>query len=152
MSREIFVPGVPAAQGSKRFVGRGGGKGVMVESSKALKPWRATIVGLLHDAGWHHDPLLVGPVRLVLVFKFPRPQYHYGTGRNAGLLRAAAPFWHDKKPDASKLQRAVEDALTDAGVIRDDCQIAQWSGAKEYATAPGVLIRVEPITEENHHV
>ena len=39
----------------------------------------------------------------------------------------------------------MEDALVDAGVLRDDCQIAVWSGAKEYGTAPGVRITLEPI-------
>lgn len=37
---EITVHGLPAPQGSKRHVGRG----VMVESSKNVKPWRSAVV------------------------------------------------------------------------------------------------------------
>lgn len=141
MKRTCFVPGLPIAQGSKRHVGNG----VMIESAKGLKPWRAAVVSIVRASLWHTDPILAGPVQLALVFVFPRPQYHYGTGKNAGQLKDRAPHWHDKKPDASKIQRAVEDALVDAGVLRDDCQIAVWSGAKEYGTAPGVRISLEPI-------
>ena len=40
MSRiEFFVEGIPASQGSKRHVGRG----ILIESSKRVKPWRSDV-------------------------------------------------------------------------------------------------------------
>ena len=42
---EFEVVGLPAAQGSKRHVGNG----VMVESSKALKPWRSAVAEAARD-------------------------------------------------------------------------------------------------------
>ena len=134
--RVLFVPGVPAPQGSKRHVGNG----VMVESSKRLRPWRGTVTGAIVDAGWQHDPILAGPVRVTLTFAMPRPKHHYGTGRNAGVLRAAAPVWHEGRGDADKLARAVLDALTDSGAIRDDGQVAWLTVSKVYAQQPGVSI------------
>ena len=38
-SNRVFIPGVPAPQGSKRHVG--GGR--LVESSKKVKPWRRAV-------------------------------------------------------------------------------------------------------------
>jgi len=43
---EFTVLGVPAPQGSKRHVGRG----VLVESSKALGPWRDAVAWAARDA------------------------------------------------------------------------------------------------------
>lgn len=132
---QLFVPGIPAAQGSKRHVGRG----VMIESSKRLRPWRATVTAAIVEAGWHHDPVLAGPVAVSLMFYFPRPRAHYGTGRNANRLKDSAPLWHDKRPDVDKLARAVLDAITESGTLRDDCQVVALSARKRYGP-PGVAI------------
>ena len=137
MPYNLFVPGLPAPQGSKKHVGHG----VMVESSKRVKPWRATVTAAIVEAGWQHDPILYGPVGVSLTFSFPRPQAHYGTGRNADRIKANAPDWHDKRPDVDKLCRAVLDALTESGAIRDDAQVVQLHAAKVYGQ-PGVAIDV----------
>lgn len=142
-SRTVAVPGVPAAQGSKRHVGNGR----MVEMSKRLGPWRAAIAEAIVEAGWHLDPVLAGPVEVGLEFLLKRPGYHFGTGRNAGQIRPAAPTWHDKRGDLDKLTRAVFDALTDSGAIRDDAQIAVLRAVKRWSTTPGVRITLSPIVE-----
>jgi crossover junction endodeoxyribonuclease RusA len=138
--RHMFVPGLPVTQGNKRHVGNG----VMVES-KNLKPWRATIVAAIQERGWHRDPLLAGPVQLDLEFLLPRPGYHYGTGRNAGLLKPSAPIWHDKRGDLDKFCRSVFDSLTDSGAIRDDAQIAWLTTQKRWSATPGVGITLAPM-------
>jgi crossover junction endodeoxyribonuclease RusA len=140
--RDIFVPGVPVAQGSKRHVGRG----VMVEANKRLRPWRATVTAAILDAGWADRPILSGPVGVNAVFTLPRPGHHYGTGRNSGVLKANAPIWHDKaRGDLDKLSRSILDSITDAGAIRDDAQVAWLSASKQYGQ-PGVRITLEPLT------
>jgi hypothetical protein len=52
-------------------------------------------------------------------------------------------------PDLSKLVRAVEDALTDAGVWRDDALVVRYHELeKRYAAVgegPGVLISIRPL-------
>ena len=70
---------------------------------------------------------------------FPRPRAHYGTGRNANRLKDSAPLWHDKRPDVDKLARAVLDAITESGTLRDDCQVVALSARKRYGP-PGVAI------------
>jgi Holliday junction resolvase RusA-like endonuclease len=80
---------------------------------------------------------------LQLHFYFPRPASHY---RKDGVhLRGSAPLEMFVRPDLDKLIRAIGDALMDAGVLRDDSQLAGIDAEKEYAepgTAPGAQIVV----------
>jgi Holliday junction resolvase RusA-like endonuclease len=142
----ITVRGLPAPQGSKRHVG----KGVMVESSKHVKPWREAVKhAALEVVGDDFAPL-DGPLLVSMVFSFARPKGHYRTGRNADLLRDSAPLFPHGKPDVSKLARSTEDALT--GIVwSDDSRIVEYELlAKRYAgsvmgdvlTGPGCVIRV----------
>lgn len=131
----FFVPGIPAPQGSKRHVGRG----ILVESSKQLKPWRLDVT-MLAQAAHHGDPL--DEATVAITFVFPRPRKHYRTGRHAHELRTDAPHRHTTKPDIDKLARAVLDALTAAGVIRDDSRVADLHVTKRYGDQPGAHIEV----------
>ena len=119
----FVVPGIAAPQGSKRHVGRG----IMVESSARLRPWRAAVTAAAAEAR-NGAPTITGPVNLAAVFAFPRPASHYGTGRNAGHLRPSAPAWPigHNIGDLSKLIRAVEDAITDSGAWRDDSLVVSY--------------------------
>lgn len=135
---EFTVHGLPAPQGSKRHVGRG----IMIESSKNVKPWREAVKHAALDAIDGNSPV-EGPIRLSIVFWMPRPKSHYGTGRNASVLKSSAPFWCARTPDLSKLVRSTEDALTDAGVWRDDAQVVQLKVTKVYTeNAPGATVTV----------
>jgi len=158
----LVIYGKPAPQGSKRHIG----KGVMVESSKAVKPWREDVRsaaaklincdcpdqcgGLL--PGYPID----GPVVVRMVFTSTRPRTHYRTGKNSHLLRGSAPARPSTAPDLSKLIRSTEDALTAAGLWRDDARVVEyeraakvWAGEDpEALDAPGVRITIRPITPE----
>jgi len=138
----FFVHGVPAPQGSKKYVG--GGR--MVESSAKVGPWReavkAAAQGLFTDT-------ITGPVRVTVDFYMPRPKSHYRTGRNAHLLRDNAPLYVAVKPDIDKCVRATLDALGDMGAFGDDAQVARVSAAMFYADAAtrvGAVIGVEALT------
>lgn len=141
---QIAVIGVPAPQGSKRHVGNG----VMVESSKKVRPWRDAVrsTAVQARAGL---PTIDEPVRVQMVFTFLRPASHFRTGKNAGLVRDGVPRAPQGMPDLSKLIRSTEDALTDAGVWRDDARVVSLSAAKVYAgehpdalDTPGAVIRI----------
>ena len=137
------VHGTPAPMGSKRHVGNG----KMIESSKAVKPWRQDVASAAVDAlppeGW--TPM-DGPLGLHVMFIFPRPASHYGTGRNAALLKPSAPAYKQSAPDLSKLVRSTEDALTDAGVWRDDARVAHILAEKTYGDSPGAVITIRSLT------
>jgi crossover junction endodeoxyribonuclease RusA len=129
---ELVVYGRPAPQGSKRHVG--GGR--MIESSKHVKPWRDDVKAAAEAllAGQRPWAPLNAPLIVRMVFTTSRPRSHYRTGRNAHLLRDNAPARPHGKPDASKLIRSTEDALTDAGLWRDDALVVEYErAAKVYA-------------------
>lgn len=118
----VAIPGTPQSQGSKRVVSSGG-RYRAIESNKRLRPWQAEALAAIRDAlpaGWLP---LDGPVSVSAEFVFARPSSHYGSGRNIGRLKPSAPVWKASAPDLDKLARALNDALTGAGVVRDDSRI-----------------------------
>lgn len=148
MTRQIdfFVQGIPVPQGSKRaFVVRG--KPILTEEAGVRhKTWRHDIRSKGEDI-WNAAPA-DGPVTVRLIFRFPRPLSHYGTGGNRNVMKATAPMRHTQKPDIDKLSRAVLDALT--GVVWvDDDQIDLLVASKVWATTdeamplPGVEVYVD---------
>lgn len=116
---EFTVYGQPATQGSKRHVGNG----VMIESNKSLKPWRAEVKAAAREAIEHgSERYLDGPVCASIYFTVRKPT-------SAPKRRRV---WPAKKPDLDKLLRAVLDALTDSGVLSDDAQIVSIFASKRY--------------------
>lgn len=137
---EFHVDGLPAPQGSKRHVG--GGR--MVESSKKVKPWRQDVVTAARaaiDMAVTFETF-TGPVRVRVVFYLPRPKSHYRSGANAHLLKASAPPYVAVKPDVDKLLRSTFDALSTAGVWRDDNQAVIVHTEKVYADRPGARLEI----------
>lgn len=142
------VTGIPAPQGSKRAYiipakGPRKARANLVESSSAVKPWRAAVVRDWTAAG---HPTAPGAVGVEIDFRLPRPKAHYGTGRNAGKIRAAfRRIWHVKKPDLDKLVRSTLDGLTTAGAYQDDSVVVSLSVWKEYVEdgeEPGARVTV----------
>jgi len=139
----IHVTGIPGAQGSKKHLGRG----VMVESSAKVRPWRQDVVAAaLAELGRYGRgrPAFLVPVAVDLTFRFTRPKGHYGTGRNAGVLKASAPMFPTSRAlgDADKLARSTLDALVTAGVLADDSLVVDLNVHKRYSDTSGALIQV----------
>lgn len=111
----LFVPGSPAPQGSKRHVGRG----VLIESSAAVGPWRQRVALAAHHAGLRP---VAGPVRIDLEFVLPRPK--------STPKRSTPPAI--KRPDLDKLARSILDALTGI-VYHDDAQVVGLYATKRLA-------------------
>lgn len=123
------------------------------ESSKHVGPWRAAVAVYARQAMGPRRLLLDVPLAVSMVFTLPRPAGHYGTGRNAGTLKASAPLRPAGYPDVSKLARSTEDAMTTAGVWADDARVAEYTrlakvfpGEDPDALArPGVRVTITPI-------
>lgn len=129
-SLRVVAHGSPAAQGSKKHVGRG----VMVEMDKKLPAWRKTVEAaarLAAGPGW--EPInaavsIAGEIRLAKPRTTKYPDYPAGP------------------PDTDKLQRAIGDALTKSQVIKDDARIIHWCIKKVWAEdMPGLDIEISEI-------
>lgn len=139
---QFKVVGTPAPQGSKRaFTNKKTGRARVVEASSKVKPWRADVRAAA-EAAIEGDPgeLWEAPVSVSLKFYMPRPKSHYGSGRNAGVVKESAPLFPASIPDVDKLARAVLDALTGV-VFADDKTVVRLSASKLYATSrPGLSV------------
>lgn len=140
----LFVPGKPAPQGSKDFMGfkkplpgQTRGAAILKESSAAVGPWRERIALASADAMLTAGlPVLDKkyPVTASLTFVMPRP---------SGTPKSYTPP-AVKRPDLDKLARAVLDGLTDVAWI-DDSQVDDLHARKvlaELSQQPGVHIRL----------
>lgn len=144
---DIFVPGIPRPGGSKTatVIRRKGGEIVMKngrplvamrDDAKGNAEWKQ-VVKFFAAQGYDGAPLQ-GPLLVVFHFTMPRPKSHFNT---KGELRPSATIFHTVKPDATKLARSTEDALT--GVFwLDDAQIAAPLPLKTYGDKPGCRIQV----------
>ena len=135
---ELRVHGLPAPQGSKRHVGRG----ILVESSKAVGPWREAVVSEAKRSGIA-DLRIDAAVTVTVDFLLPRPAGHTG----AKGLRPSAPAFPHRKPDIDKLLRSTLDGLVQAGVIFDDARVIALGARKFYADheTAGARIRITTI-------
>jgi len=133
-SIQFYATGLPAPQGSKKaFYNPRIGRVQVVEDSKKTKPWRHDVMAAAFDhIGDQQWTPVDHAVRIHLEFYFPRPKAHFRTGRNQHLLRDGAPSMHTTKPDLDKLVRSTFDALTAAGVWRDDKLAADVHAVKRY--------------------
>lgn len=144
---EFYIPGLPAPGGSKKGFFNPKLKRVMIVEAAGdrNKNWRASVVHGA-SAAMAGIPAFEGPVELHIKFIMPRPKGHYRTGKNASELRDNAPSYHTSAPDSTKLLRSTEDALSDAGVWRNDSQVARSVVTKVYGDRPGAQIRIEALT------
>ena len=139
---DFFVFGVPAPGGSKSafILKRKDGSLIMrkgtnhpivnvVDSGgKRTKEWRKAVAVYAKASippGFQPSPRAV---HCRFNFWMPRPQDEFNS---AGQLKEWAEKFHLKPPDALKLARSTEDALT--GIIwQDDKQVVSGSQSKQY--------------------
>ena len=115
---ELVAYGLPAPQGSKRFVGTSkAGRGMLIESSRKVRPWRMDVKAAAETARAGLESALDGPLVVSMVFTLPKPV-------SAPKRRRS---WPDRQPDVSKLVRSTEDAITDAGLWVDDARVVEYS-------------------------
>lgn len=120
---KFTVIGDPAPQGSKRHVGRG----VMIESSKKVKPWREAVANAAYAAR-NGQPSLDGRICLDVTFWLPRP---------ASLTKKRIAEGPCRKPDLDKLLRSTLDGLVTGGAIVDDARIVECHAVKRYVEPTG---------------
>ena len=145
----IRVVGIPAPQGSKTLTRWG----AMIEASKKVKPWRSDVKEAALEC--YNSGALNLPVRTDIEFVFPRPKSHYGTGKNADVLKPSAPKFCTSRGngDIDKLARSTLDGLSvSAGgsVLEDDSLVVELNTKKRYVNKdelPGAYIAISSICD-----
>jgi len=133
----VVVHGLPAAQGSKAFKGvNRSGRAILVEQSKAVKPWRALVQASVETAmrATGDETLfpLLGPLGIELCFTMAKP-------KSAPKTRITYPI---TRPDVDKMVRACLDSITYARTWNDDSQVVELRAHKVYpAETPRSLTR-----------
>jgi crossover junction endodeoxyribonuclease RusA len=142
----FFVPGKPATAGSKRafpFKRSDGSLGVNVaHDNKQFASYRLEVAWLAEHAEGFVKFCRPKPVSLTLYCFFERPVSHF---TRTGKLRCGVNPSYISKPDLSKIQRAIEDALTGVA-YDDDCQITRVFALKQYGEQTGVHVSISGYT------
>lgn len=138
---DLQIRGEPVAQPRAKAMtlpGHGGGRGfARMYTPDTAKAWKDLVyLAALGKVRAPHE----GPVRLEADIYFPRPERLMKKSSPAGLIP------HTVKPDRDNLEKAILDAITQAGIWKDDCQVydgpvRKWWVAKG-ATA-GAVITIE---------
>jgi Holliday junction resolvase RusA-like endonuclease len=127
----IWVAGEVRPGGSKNhFVNKRTGRIVVVDAGgPKTYLWKDKVAKEAREQ--YQDGLVYGALVVECDIFIDRPKSHYGTGKNSKILKASSPKHPIYKPDATKLWRSTEDALT--GVVwHDDAQIVKETVEKIY--------------------
>jgi len=147
MRLDFFIPGQARPAGSKSgYYDKKTGKVRVTHANEGTVKWMNTVRFFAMQAAQRMVPTTEA-VCLKLIFLKDRPKGHFGSGRNAGMIRSSAPAHFTTTPDLTKLTRAVEDGLT--GIVwKDDSQVICQATMKRYCRAdetPGVQVIIETV-------
>lgn len=132
---KLVIPGKPVAL-SRTGHGQFGNRWLASNSSTQL--------GLVVDA-WTRAGEARFPddayLRVTTSFYFERPKSHFGTGRNAGILKPAFLTAYPGRPDIDNLVKLAIEALQ-GNAYRDDSRIVEVFAVKKYGPRPRTEIEV----------
>jgi Holliday junction resolvase RusA-like endonuclease len=127
----LTVLGVPAPQGSKTAVTRGG-RAFVIEGGSSTgraihKAWRQAVAGEALECANRDGPFDPDvPVGVALLFVMPKPK-----------SRPKKARWADRKPDLDKLIRSTLDGLADGGLVAHDSRVVKLDASKVYQQEGG---------------
>jgi len=136
----LIILGQPKAQPRHRHFTRGSLHGTYDPAKQA----KHSFLSLAFENA-PNKPLDI-PLRVDINFYFQRPKNHYGTGKNANVLKTTAPYFHTSKPDADNLRKFCLDALNKV-FWRDDSIICQGYSQKIYSENPRTKIFISEAKE-----
>ena len=140
-SLSFYALGTPVGQPRPRSCKRGKRSGVY--NPRTADEWKAAVAAAA-KAAWDGRQF-TGPIRLSITAWMSRPKSHF---RADGQLKPGAPRWHVSKPDRDNVEKAVMDAITNAGIWTDDSLVCDGPVRKLYANGqPGAEVRIEEIVE-----
>lgn len=124
--RRFIIPGDPVGKGRPRFTSPKVGRPRAYTPPRTAR-WEGMAAAVLQQE-WNQSAL-DEPVVVDVVAVFQRPRRLDGRNKPTGRVP------HTIKPDKDNVEKAVLDALKNAGVLRDDCRAYDGRSAKFYAAA-----------------
>lgn len=134
---EFTVIGKAVTKGSTKAFLVGGKPRTTASNGSKERPWAALVQDAAIQAG---ITPVDGPCRIAIVIYQARASNHFGTGRNADIIKPTAPIYPIGRNcgDKDKLERSILDALTGVAYL-DDCQAYSGPTDRLYVTG-----RLEP--------
>ena len=130
---KFYIPGKPIAKKRPRFVTNTGKDGKSFTRNVNVQQTEEGRFLWEVLTQWDNKPALTGALKLECEFVFERPKSHFGTGRNAGKLKASSPLLCDKvSSDCDNIEKFCMDSLN-RYVYVDDRQIVKLSSEKRWA-------------------
>ncbi len=133
----FFIPGSPVGKQSVRVTGR---RAFIPTKTRAYMKKVASCFMI------QRPPMLTGAVELTISEYRLRPAYHFGTGKNKGIIKEQfKEVFCITKPDLSNTLKSIEDALNGLAWV-DDAHVVNCSHHKRYANdgeRVGVFVTVE---------
>ena len=129
----ITIPGKPIAKNRPRFARRG--KFTTTYSDQETEE------GLVILELQKVKERLTGPLALEIWFHIKRPKGHFGTGKNAGVLKPSAPKYPNKKPDIDNMLKFYMDCMNTV-IFHDDSAIITVNAHKRYSKDPRTEINI----------
>lgn len=129
VKHQFVVLGKPIPQPRHRVCCQGGYARTYLPSDHPVHAYKALLV---QGARAARIPVMEGPVRLDIMFSFTRKS------------KQAREF-KISKPDLDNLDKAVMDALTEAGVWGDDAQVAEKHSLKVWSTVDATSVFISPV-------
>jgi len=132
--------GIPKGQPRPRAFAFNG-KARMYDPGTA-EGWKSCVAAAVKEQDWNNT--IPDPVRLSVVFLFPRP------GRLNKKSSPAERIPHVSKPDADNCLKSVMDCMTQLGMWIDDAQVCGVEVEKWYVSRdekPGAEIRIDVLSE-----
>lgn len=135
LAHEFVVLGDPKAQKRHRHVRMGGFTRTYDPSKEEKEDYRVVAQQNAPD-----EPISQ-PMFIVVELFFTRPKAHYGTGKNADMLKSWAPMVHTNKPDKDNCDKFIMDALSKV-FWTDDALIVGGLTLKHYSSRPRTEVKV----------
>lgn len=134
------VLGIPKAQKRAKFARQGGFVKTYDPSGKDKQSMAAEIKRFAPRIP------IDEPITVKIEFYMPRPQSHFGSGKNSSVLKPNAPSWCSSKPDLDNMVKYITDVMN-AVFYRDDALIFWITANKRYSLQPKTRVCIETLTE-----
>lgn len=141
---EFVFEGNPIAKKRPRFARRG----KFVSTYKDVREQTEESKVWLQIRQQYKGEVINGAIMVIANFYIQRPNAHFRTGKNAGILKKNAPRYPLSRPDIDNYLKFYMDCLNEV-VWSDDCQIIAIHSCKVYADGkPKTEIIITRVTND----